>query len=130
MHQPQQENVIVSSVWSMFGETNRKGEDGIATFQRTIYEALDIRLARKNIYPVYDYFNATFNKTHYVYYAQVPKMQNYALAGDTLSWFTFRQTVKLAFTKQTKQDIVVAQRVIEAQEREIMHTQYHPDEAS
>ncbi len=124
LHQPQQKNDIVSSLWSMFGETSHKGEDGIATFQRTIYEVLNIKLARKDIYPVYDYFNTAFDKTHYIYYAQVPKIQSYAFAGDTLSWFTFKQTVKLAFTKQTKQDIVVAQRVIEAQERETMHTQY------
>lgn len=127
LHQPQQKNDTVS-VWSMFEGTNDKEEDGAVTFQQMIYAALNLKLARKHIYPVYDYFHNVHNTMHYVYYAHVTKMQNYAFEGETLSWFTFQQTLKLHFTQETKQDIVVAQRVINMQERVAQHTQYYrPD---
>lgn len=127
LHQPQQKNDTVS-VWSMFGGANSQEEDASVTFQQIIYDALGVKLARRHIYPVYDYFHDVLNKTHYVYYAQVTKLRNYAFEGETLSWFTFKQTLKLRFAEQTKQDIVVAQRVIDMQERVVTHTQYYrPD---
>lgn len=130
LHQPQQKTDTVP-LWSMFGEINDKEEDAMLTFQRIIYDALGVKLARKCIYPVYDYFHNVHNIMHYVYYAQVTKMQNYAFRGETLSWFTFKQTLKLRFTHETKQDIVVAERVIEAAKRVAMHTQYYrPDISS
>lgn len=124
LHQTQQKNDTVS-VWSMFGGTNDKEDDGAVTFQQMIYDVLNLKLARKHIYPVYNYFHNVHNTMHYVYYAQVTKMQNYAFEGETLSWFTFKQTLKLPFAQQTKQDIVVAQRVIDLQKRITMHTQHY-----
>lgn len=127
LHQPQQKNDSIS-LWSMFGTRNDKEEDSAVTFQQMICDALNIKLARKHIYPVYDYFHNTHNAMHYVYYALVARKQNYTLEGETLSWFTFKQTLKLRFAEQTKQDIVVAQRVIDMQERVDTHTQYYrPD---
>lgn len=109
----------------MFEQENTKEEDAAITFQRGIYNILHLKLPIKCIFPVYDYFHTLYNKTHYVFYAEVPKMQKYTYAEHTLAWFTFKQIIKLPFTKQTKQDIIVAHRVIDAQEREIAHTQYH-----
>ncbi len=109
----------------MFGDANTKTEEAVLTFQRVIFNTLHVKLPIKSIFPVYDYFHTLHNKTHYIFYAEVPKMQKYTSKKDTVSWFTFKQITKLPFTKQTKQDIVVAHRVIDAQEREIAHTQYH-----
>lgn len=114
----------------MFGGVNRGKEDAAATFQRIIYNALKVKLPIKHIYPVYDYIQEPHHKTHYICYAQVSKMQNYTFKRDILSWFTFKQAEKLTLTQQTKQDIIVAKRVIDAQERERLHTQYHAPHVS
>lgn len=124
LHQPQQKS-DTPSLWSLFGVANNKAEDGAVTFQQMIVDRLHIKLALKHIFPVYDYFHSAYNTRHYVYYARVTKTQHYACEGETLSWFTFKQTLKLHFAHQTKQDIVVAQRVIEMQERIAAHTQYY-----
>ncbi len=102
----------------MFGEENNKGEEGAAAFQRIIKAILGIKLPKESIFPVYNYYHDLHKRTHYVYYAQVKKMQKYQSKKATLSWFTFKQTIKLPFVGQTKQDIIIAQRVIEAKERE------------
>ncbi len=126
LHQPHKENDTTLSLWSMFGETNHAKEDATAVFQRIIHTKLNLKLPKKSIYPVYDYFHKIHNKTHYVCYAIVATMQKHTvLQGSNLSWYTFKEAIKLPSTQQTKQDIMVAQRVIEAQERETMHTQYH-----
>lgn len=109
----------------MFEETKNEEENAAVIFQRLISNTLHLSLSIKRIYPVYDYFHSVYQKTHYVFYAQVARMQTYASAKDTVSWFTFKQTTKLHFSEQTKQDIVVSQRVILAANRERMHTQYH-----
>lgn len=130
---PESQQILLhqsNSLWSLFGEINEKEEDALLTFQRIIHKALKIKLAKKCIYPVYNYFHKTHHKMHYVYYAQVEKMKNYTSQNETLSWFTFKQTLKLPFTEETKQDIVVAQRVIEADERVALHTQYFRPVAS
>lgn len=117
LHQPGQKHGA-SSAWSLFGGTSRRGESTTKAFHRITYELLKVKLDLDDIYPVYDYFHNVFKKIHYVFYAHVPKVQNFRLRqGGTLSWFTFKQTTKLPFTDQTKQDIVVAQRVINAHAR-------------
>ena len=91
-------------------------EDPQKSFQRKIYQLLNLRLNEKCIYPVYDYFNDTLNTIHYVFYAQVKTMNNLLMPDkDTLFWFTFKQITKLPLSEQTKQDIIVSQRVIQAQ---------------
>lgn len=125
LHQSKQKTDTVS-LWSMFGKTNDKKEDPLLTFQRAIYNALKVKLAKEHIHPVYNYFHSVNNRMHYIYYGQVTKMQNYTFPGETLSWFTFKQTLKLRFTEETRQDIVVAQRVINAWGRITANTQYYP----
>lgn len=109
----------------MFGGPSSRKKDPAAAFQQIIYNKLKLKLEKECIYPIYDYFHDVLHKTHYVYYAKVKKMQDYTFGKDTLSWFTFKQTLKLSFTQQTKQDIIVAQRVIEAAQRITAHTQYY-----
>lgn len=127
LHQPQKETDTMLSLWSMFGETNQKEEDATAVFQRIIHTKLHLKLPKKSIFPVYDYFHKIHNKTHYICYAIVTTMKKHTvLHGYKLSWYAFKEALKLPTSPQTKQDIMIAQRVIEAQERETMHTQYHP----
>jgi len=117
LHQPNL-NSNSSSFWTMPGGTGREGEDAREAFQRIIYQVLNLQLNEKCIHPVYDYFNNTLDTIHYVFYAQVKTMNNLSLPdNDALSWFSFKQITKLPLSEQTKQDIIVSQRVIQAQAR-------------
>ncbi len=83
-------------------------------------ERVHIRLVAKHLFPVYDYFYNALNKIHYVFYAEVQKLYTFpSLHTDVFSWFTFKQTTKLAFNDQAKQDIIVSERVIKAHARSI-----------
>ena len=107
-----------ASTWSTFGGDSIDGEDAQATFQRVVYELLNVGLKVKHIYPVYDYFHEGLGKVNFVFYAEVGKTLNLdSLNNDTLSWFSFQETPKLLFSTQTKQDVVVGQRVIHLKER-------------
>ena len=107
----------VASLWSMLGGENKEGEEAQSTFQRIINELLNLELKRKDIYPIYDYFHNTRNKINYVFYAEVGRAKIFDASRSILSWFSFKETLKLSFTTQTKQDIVVGERVINAKWR-------------
>lgn len=114
-----QEKSDAPSFWSMMGGENKDGEEAQVAFQRIIQKLLDINLKVKHIHPVYDYFHNTRNKVNYVFYGEVGKTKNFnALKDGILSWVSFRETLKLSFTNQTKQDIVVGERVISARWRD------------
>lgn len=107
-----------ASIWAMFGGAGIGEEDPQESFQRIIYRLLNLQLNEKRIYPVYDYFNDALNTIHYVFYAKVKTMKNLSLPdNDALSWFSFKQITKLPQSEQAKQDIIVSQRVIQAQAR-------------
>lgn len=107
------------SIWSMLGGNSQEGEDAQAAFQRIILESLNINLKPKNIYPVYDYLHNALNKMNYVFYAEVGKPQTFrSLKENTPSWVSFKETLKLVLSRQTKQDVVVSERVISAKGRD------------
>ena len=107
-----------ASIWSMLGGDSVDGEDGQVTFQRIVYELLNVDLKIKHIYPVYDYFNEELNKVNYVFYTEVGKSLIFnPINNDILSWVSFQETPKLLFSPRTKQDVVVGQRVINLKER-------------
>lgn len=102
----------------MFGGISRKGEDAPSALQRILYEQLNIHIETKNLFPVYDYFYEALKKIHYVYYVKVKKL--YAppiLTNGMCSWFTFKQTTKLELAQQAKHDVIISERVINAQYR-------------
>jgi len=117
LHQSDSKNKS-SDLWGMIGGASRQGETVQKTFQRIIHEWLNIKLDPNKIFPVYDYFHKTLHKTHHVFYAEIGKHHSLPkFSKNTLSWFTFKQTTKLPFSLETKQDVIVSQRVIMAQER-------------
>ena len=101
----------------MLGGESKDGEEAQVTFQRAVSKFLNINLRLKNIYPVYDYFHNTRNKSNFVFYAEVGNTKKFNYSKGSVSWFTFSETVKLLVTSQTKQDIVVGERVINAKLR-------------
>jgi ADP-ribose pyrophosphatase YjhB (NUDIX family) len=113
-----QKNDLASS-WSMLGGEGKGGEEAEVTFQRIISKLLNINLKKERIYPVYDYFHNTRNKINHVFYAEVGKTKTFNSSKvGIFSWVSFRETLKLPFTSQTKQDIVVGERVINAKWRD------------
>lgn len=113
------QNSDMEPLWSMLGGESINGEEAQTAFQRIMNKLLNINLKVKDIYPVYDYFHNTKNKLNYVFYAEI---RNTRIIGNpknsNFSWFTFSETLKLPFTRQTKQDIIVGERVINAKWRD------------
>lgn len=103
----------------MLGGESEGEEEAQVAFQRIVNKLLKLNLKSKNIYPIYDYFSNTRNKFNFVFYAEVGSTKSFnTLKKSSLSWFKFSETLKLPFTAQTKQDIVVGERVINAKWRE------------
>lgn len=108
-----------SPKWSLFGGEGLEGEDPQIAFQRIVLEKLGIDLKLKKIYPIYDYFDKNLDKTGFIFYAEIGKTPTFSPINEkTPSWVTFTQTLKLPFLSQTKQDIMVGERVINLKARE------------
>lgn len=102
----------------MFGGISSDGEDAPTTLQRILLEQIHIHVETKHLFPVYDYFHEALKKIHYVFYVEVKKLYApTALAAGTCSWFTFKQTTKLDLAEQAKHDVIISERVINAQMR-------------
>jgi len=118
LYQPATKNET-PALWSTVGGISRGKEDALSAFKRIAQENLKTRLNLKKVYPVYDYFNNKLEKKNYVFYAEVESLKKIQpLHGGNFSWFTFKQISKLPFSKETKNDIIVAERVIKAHARE------------
>lgn len=108
----------LDNAWSTIGGESRAGEGATLAFQRIMYRLLNIDLKINHIFPVYDYFHSIRNKVNYVFYAEVGKTGIPNTPKSIFSWFTFHETAKLLFHPQTKQDIIVGERVINAKWRD------------
>lgn len=107
-----------SSLWSLFGKQGLHKENPETTFQSVIYDLLHVKLPISKIYPIYSYFNKEINKDHVVVYAEVAALRNFTLPKTIkCAWFTLKQTHKLQLPEQTKHDIIIGQRVIDARMR-------------
>lgn len=104
-----------SYLWSLFGGTRLDKEEAEATFQRIIRKLLGVKLNLSAIYPVYSYPSKGIYKNHHIVYAEVKEIQNFSPRRRLVfSWFTFKQILKLPLAEQTKHDITIGQRVIDA----------------
>lgn len=109
-----------SPFWHLLGGENKDKETAEETFIRVIYSKLQLTLNKKYIQPVYDYFHEGHEVKNYVFYAEIDEPEIFSPSispNGIFSWFNFKQTLKLPFTSQTKQDVVVIQRVVNAQAR-------------
>lgn len=107
-----------SPTWCMVSGIALKNEEPLETFKRCVHKLIAVSLDPKRIFPVYDYFHNTYNTMNYVFYAEVKKLIDFSVDDKRgLSWVTFKQTMKLPFDTQSKQDVIIAERVIKAQAR-------------
>lgn len=106
----------ISSSWLLFRSLYLGKDEPEVLFKDIILKLLDIEIGV--VYPIYSYFNDTTNEFQYFVYSQLRKFQNFSSkSGLTFTWFSFKEVLKLKITEQTKHDIIVGQRVIEAAER-------------
>lgn len=96
--------------WTLLESLNGKN------FQETVVELLKFKLRESVIYPIYDY--VAKGKKRFIYYAEVKSLKNFIENQNSrFGWFTQKEILKLKLDPQTKQDLIVGQRVINAQVR-------------
>lgn len=103
-----------SSQWFLFGGYYTEKDKPEIVFKNTILDLLDIKI--DVVYPIYSYENE--NITQSIVYSELEILKDFSSKnGLIFSWFSFRDILKLHLTQQTKHDIVVGQRVINAELR-------------
>lgn len=114
----QQNQKDATSVWSMLGSQNQGKETSAENFRRLVRTLLKIKLPLAAVRSVYNYHHPVLKKEHYVSYAEVKKLVKFPPKKDVVfAWFTIKEIGKLTLSVQTKQDIIVGQRVINSQIR-------------
>jgi len=126
--QQQKQTRDTTPLWSLFGGIGKSSDNAQITFQRLIQKLLHIKLKLNTIEPVYVYFYKDTDKNYSIVYAEIAKTKNFSSKrGIKFSWFTFKQILKLQLDEQTRHDIIVGQRVIDAKERKRLGQQFHSE---
>lgn len=111
----QQHNLAAptSASWLLFSFPYSEKDKPEDIFKKHAGKLLQIEI--KTICPIYTYDNEEDNKSHYLVYGLVNKMQEFPKKkGVSFGWFSFKDITKLKIDEQTKHDIIVGQRVIDA----------------
>jgi hypothetical protein len=100
--------------WYLFEGSYTEKNTAEMVFKNILSDLLDIKVDTVNT--VYSYENESKNQA--IVYAEIDKLQDFEPKnGIIFNWFSFKNIHKLQVAKQTKHDIVVGQRVIEASGR-------------
>lgn len=122
-HQPSQkillqQNNSANSFWTMFEDEYSEENQPESVFKNTVLKSLDLKINKIN--PIYTYLDESTKKTHTLLYATIGRLQEFPPKNNyTFRWFTFKEILKIRAAEQTKHDIVVGQRVIEAARRKV-----------
>ena len=104
------------SPWSLLNGFYTQDENPDSVFKNAVSDLLGVQV--HIAYPVYSYFNENTGMSQFIFYSELPRIQDFVTQeGLTFSWFSFKNVLKLNTSEQTKHDIVVGKRVIEASER-------------
>lgn len=111
----QQVSASNNKEWTLLGKKKAKNATGEETFKELFFEAINLKIKLANIKVIYSYFSKELNMDDNVYYAEVSKLYKTSVSKNTIfSWFTFKQIQKLNISEQTKQNIIIGQRVIDS----------------
>lgn len=103
-----------SSPWLLFQNAYKEEECAEIVFKNIIDQLLHVTL--DVVHPVYSY--EFENANHSIVYSEITDLVEFPSEnGLVFNWFSFRNVRNLQITEQTKHDIVVGQRVIEAELR-------------
>lgn len=112
-----QQPTSMTSPWVLFEKEHTKSEQPENIFKEALLnKLLDIKI--DTVYPIYAYLSETTQDNRSLFYATTKNLQDFSPKTEyTFRWFSFRDILKSQMPEQTKHDIVVGQRVIEAAER-------------
>lgn len=122
-HEPTQQILLQqayddSPEWSLIGGLSLVQETAEEAFRRIAFAVLNIKLSLESIYPIYTYNKRNFERQQVILYADIDNINRIKGRKDTvLSWFTRKQIQKLPLDPQTRQDLIVGHRVIDARMR-------------
>lgn len=121
------ENDSNSLVWCLFKGEGQSGQNPQETFRKALNEQLSLTVPEKMVHSVYDYLSEN-KEQHFMNYAvvDVPADSIKSKEGQTIGWFNFRQLLRTPIHPQTKQDITVAERVINMKIRELLPPEEKP----
>ncbi len=104
----------ITSSWTLFEKEHSENKQSEDVFKNTISKLLNITL--DNVEQIYSYVQEDKNYT--LLYATVRTLEKFPpKKGYIFRWFSFKEVLKIKASEQTKHDIVVGQRVIEAVKR-------------
>lgn len=122
LYHPRSEQILLQQTnsagqnpsWSLFGKKEIKNKTGQETFRDIFYDCLGIKLKLQNINSVYTY-SSNDGANYNIYYAKVKRLHKPPSSSKTeFAWFNFKQIQKLNLSEQTRQDILIGQRVIDS----------------
>lgn len=115
LQQPPSESGISPS-WFLFSGSYNESEGAETIFKSVIFDLLQLKI--DNVHPVYSYFDEQKKINQVIVYSILDKARDFPPKnGTSFVWFSFKDVIKMHLTQQTKHDIVVGQRVIEAAAR-------------
>ena len=105
-----------SPSWTLLGRPYSQEEDPEIVLKSIILTLLDIKIT--GILPVYSYVDENTNSNQFIGYSIAKSKKKFSeIKENIFGWFSFKDILKLQIEEQTKHDIIVGQRVIEAAER-------------
>lgn len=105
-----------ASSWTMIGAFYEESQKPEEVFRSAIKKLLNINIDAPHF--IYTYFDEKLNTDKYIFYSVANDKHEFAPKNDQLfQWFTFKEIIKIQASTQIKHDIIVGQRVIEAQLR-------------
>lgn len=110
---------INSSAWSLF--SGKRTTNGVSeSFQKIIFDQLNVNLKSDSIKPIYDYKHTEKSEIHFIYYAQVTheNLHTNAKSKCKAKWFSLKEINKISLKPQVRHDIMIGARVILANQRE------------
>lgn len=106
----------LTSMWVLFEKEHKEHEHPEEVFRNHVLKLLGIEI--DIIYPIYSYLNETTKNNRSLFYAITEDLTEIFSKNDyNFRWFSFKDVLKIQATEQTKHDIVVGQRVIQASDR-------------
>lgn len=114
--QQQPSTSTVTSPWSLFSKSHTENEEAEVIFKNIISDLLGINI--DTVQTVYSYLNEEKNIYQSIIYSELNELKTFPPKnGVTYKWFSFKDVIKLRIPEQTKHDLVVSKRVIDATAR-------------
>ncbi|HSD98581.1 MAG TPA: hypothetical protein VLB73_02690 [Patescibacteria group bacterium] len=101
-----------SSSWTLFGNSYSEADDPQIILKNTLQQLFDLK--KVVVLPIYTYTSENKKRITYVGYSIAKTKKNFSPKDTRYKWFSFKEITKLAIDPDTKHDIIVGQRVIEA----------------